>query len=114
MQEGQFEFEYIVRDGCSNDRTLEILSEYEGSLPVVSKKDDSPREAIKAGLSMVSDEIRAWLNADDVYEPGGFGAPEKGSVSVGKRFCDITDNRQWLKKFKQISDIMRALYNHLN
>ncbi len=69
-QKGPFELEYIVRDGYSSDKTLEILSEYKGRLAVVSKKDGSPQEAINAGLAMATGEIGAWLNADDVYEPG--------------------------------------------
>lgn len=69
-QSGPFELEYIVRDGLSTDRTLDILSEYKGRLKVVSERDGSPQEAINAGFAMATGDIGAWLGADDVYEPG--------------------------------------------
>ena len=69
-QTGPFELEYIVRDGCSTDGTLAILAEYGDRIKVVSRKDGSPQEAINAGLAMATGDIGAWLNADDVYEPG--------------------------------------------
>ncbi len=69
-QEGDFELEYIIRDGESTDGTLAALAEYKGRCTVVSQKDGSPQEAINAGMAMATSEIVAWLNADDVYEPG--------------------------------------------
>lgn len=69
-QDGDFELEYIVRDGESTDGTLEILKEYGDRITVVSKKDGSPQEAINAGFAMATGDVFAWLNADDVYLPG--------------------------------------------
>ena len=71
-QQGNFELEYIIMDGKSTDRTLEILKEYEKDprLTVISKKDASPQEAINAGMARATGDIGCWLNADDVYEPG--------------------------------------------
>jgi len=69
-QKGDFELEYIIRDGCSTDDTLKILEEYSDRCTIVSKKDGSPQEAINAGMDMASGEIGAWLNADDLYLPG--------------------------------------------
>ena len=69
-QEGDFELEYIIRDGASTDGTLDILKEYQDRCIIVSEKDGSPQEAINAGLSMATGDISAWLNADDIYLPG--------------------------------------------
>ncbi|MCK5804394.1 MAG: glycosyltransferase [Lentisphaeria bacterium] len=70
-QEGDFELEYIVRDGCSIDGTLEILSGYDDArMTVVSQADGGPHEAINAGMATATGEIGCWLNADDVFEPG--------------------------------------------
>jgi glycosyltransferase involved in cell wall biosynthesis len=71
-QEGNFDLEYIVRDGESTDSTLAILAEYQADqrLTVISRKDGSPQEAINAGMAMGSGDIGCWLNADDVFEPG--------------------------------------------
>jgi len=68
-QKGDFELEYIVRDGCSTDKTLEILKEYGNKIIVVSKKDGSPQEAINAGMAMATGDIGCWLNADDMFLP---------------------------------------------
>lgn len=69
-QQGDFTLEYIVRDGGSTDGTLAILKEYRARLTLVSERDGSPQAAINAGMAQAGGEILAWLNADDVYEPG--------------------------------------------
>lgn len=69
-QRGNFELEYIVCDGQSTDKTLDILAEYSGRIAVISKKDNSPQEAINNGMDIASGEIKCWLNADDVFLPG--------------------------------------------
>ncbi len=69
-QQGDFELEYIIRDGESKDRTLEILVEFEAKINVISKKDGSPQEAINNGMAMATGDIVCWLNGDDVYLPG--------------------------------------------
>jgi len=69
-QRGDFELEYIVRDGGSTDGTLDILREYGGRVRVVSAKDGGPAAAINAGMAEATGDILAWLNADDVYESG--------------------------------------------
>lgn len=62
--------EYIVMDGGSTDDTLSILKEYEGRLTYISEKDSGQSNAINKGFRMARGEIVAWLNSDDVYEPG--------------------------------------------
>lgn len=62
--------EYIVVDGGSTDETLSILKEYEGRLTFISEKDSGQSNAINKGFRMARGEIVAWLNSDDVYEPG--------------------------------------------
>lgn len=62
--------EYIVVDGGSTDGTLDILKEYEGRLKYISEPDNGQSDAINKGFRMASGQIVAWLNSDDVYEPG--------------------------------------------
>lgn len=69
-QKGDFELEYIICDGQSTDRTLEILDEYKDSCKIISRKDDSPQEAINHGMQLASGDIACWLNADDLLLPG--------------------------------------------
>lgn len=62
--------EYIVIDGGSTDETLSILKEYGDRLTWVSEKDKGQSDAINKGFRRAKGEIVAWLNSDDVYEPG--------------------------------------------
>ena len=62
--------EYIVVDGGSTDETLSILKEYEGKLKYISEPDHGQSNAINKGFRMAKGSIVAWLNSDDVYEPG--------------------------------------------
>lgn len=87
-QRGDFELEYIIRDGCSTDGTLDILNEYEDRCTIISEKDGSPQEAINAGMNMAAGQIGAWLNADDIYLPGTL-------QKVAEAFKN-NPNKQWL------------------
>ncbi|QSH41006.1 glycosyltransferase family 2 protein [Lentisphaerota bacterium ZTH] len=69
-QKGDFELEYIICDGKSTDRTLEILEEYRECCRIYSNKDKSPQDAINKGMNLATGDIACWLNADDVFEPG--------------------------------------------
>lgn len=63
--------EYIIIDGGSTDRSVEIIRKYEKYLSYwISEKDQGQADAIYKGFEKSSGSILAWLNADDIYLPG--------------------------------------------
>ena len=62
--------EYIVMDGGSTDNTVEILKKYEDRLIWKSEPDKGMSDAINKGFRMATGEIIAWINSDDIYQPG--------------------------------------------
>jgi glycosyltransferase involved in cell wall biosynthesis len=62
--------EYLVCDGGSTDRTLDILKRYEDRLQWWSEKDRGQADAINKGLKKATGEIVCYLNSDDTLEPG--------------------------------------------
>lgn len=66
-------YEYVIIDGLSQDRTLDIISNYKeafgNKLVVVSEKDNGIYNAINKGINKCSGEIIGILNSDDYYSP---------------------------------------------
>jgi len=99
LSQGYPDLDYIVVDGGSTDSTVEILKRYEGSLRWVSEKDRGQSDAINKGISMATGDVIAYLNSDDVYEPGALkkvadyftSHPEKMWLTGKCRIIDVND-----------------------
>lgn len=64
-------YEHIIVDGGSSDKTLEIIKKYENTYPMkwISEPDNGMYDAINKGFAMADGEIYAWINSDDFYFP---------------------------------------------
>jgi glycosyltransferase involved in cell wall biosynthesis len=102
-QEGDFDIEYIIVDGNSSDKTIEIIKEYEEKiknnaflikcngvkLKWISEKDKGMYNAINKGFDIATGEIYAWINSDDKYLPKAF----ETMKNVFEKYKDI----DWVK-----------------
>lgn len=64
--------EYIIVDGKSTDRTLEIIKRYEpkfeGRMRIISEPDSGIYDAMNKGIRKASGTLIGILNSDDYYE----------------------------------------------
>lgn len=65
--------EYIIIDGKSSDRTMEIVGRYEpmfqGRMKVISEPDQGIYDAMNKGIRNASGTLIGIINSDDHYEP---------------------------------------------
>jgi glycosyltransferase involved in cell wall biosynthesis len=99
LQEGDFEIEYIIQDGKSEDKTMEVVKKYDALLkekkyPLkckgitflwFSEKDNGMYDAINKGFRHATGDIYAYINADDFYLPQAFSSVSK----VFEKYKDI-------------------------
>ena len=70
LLQGYPNLEYIIIDGGSTDRSVEIIKQYEPWLYYwKSEKDDGQSSAINKGFEKATGDIYAWINSDDFYAP---------------------------------------------
>lgn len=68
------DLEYIIVDGCSKDRTLDIVKKYEplfeGRMKWKSEPDKGIYDAMNKGIRMATGDIIGIVNSDDWLESG--------------------------------------------
>lgn len=69
-------FEVVIQDGGSTDRTVllikQFVKKYPKQIKFESKKDNGQLDAINKGMKKVKGDVFAFINADDMYEAGAF------------------------------------------
>lgn len=83
VQSGKIELEYIICDGASTDRTMEIVQRIADAhqrpnitFKISSEPDNGMYDALSKGLAQVTGNICAYQNASDVYSPTAFNVAE--------------------------------------
>lgn len=71
LKQSYTDIEYIIVDGCSKDRTVDIIKKYEpefkGRLKWISEKDKGIYDAMNKGIRMATGDIIGILNSDDFF-----------------------------------------------
>jgi glycosyltransferase involved in cell wall biosynthesis len=114
--------EYIIIDGGSSDRTVEIVKKYQDSLAYwVSERDSGIYNAWNKGVLASSGELIAFLSADDWFAKSDVVSnvvkqyKEVGSnfvYSAGMIICDSDGQEILVKKSSYTELINRMSINH--
>ncbi len=66
-------YEFIIIDGGSTDKSVEIIKKYENYLSYwVSENNNGQAEAINKGLKMATGDLLCFQNSDDLFYPNCF------------------------------------------
>jgi len=67
------ELEYIICDGNSTDKTLDIINALKSKyIKIISNRDSGMYAALSKGIKLVSGDITAYINAGDYYNKYAF------------------------------------------
>lgn len=71
LLQGYPNLDYIVVDGGSTDGSVEIIERYADHLAWwASEPDEGHSHALNKGFARATGDLYAYLNSDDIYEPG--------------------------------------------
>jgi glycosyltransferase involved in cell wall biosynthesis len=105
---GDVELQYVLCDGASSDRTVELAKAAGGdAIDVISRPDTGMYDALATGLRVVTGEWISYVNAGDELQPGALEAVRK--VEQGSRW--ITGRlRKYDKEGRLVADIRPYRY----
>jgi len=106
--------EYIVVDGGSTDRTMEIVKEYEplfhGRMKYVSEKDKGIYNAMNKGIRMSSGQLIGIINSDDYYDRN---AVQNIVDNMGDAECQVVYGYLGMLKGNQYYGVSKKTHNSL-
>lgn len=86
LRQSYTDWEHIIVDGDSKDKTLDIIKEcqpkYNGRLKWISEKDKGIYDAMNKGIAMADGDIIGFLNSDDFY------SSDNVLINVAKNLSD--------------------------
>lgn len=99
--------EYIVIDGMSTDKTLEVIQKYKtefsGNMTVISERDRGLYDAMNKGIQMAKGDMIALLNSDDWYEETTIDSVIKAYNAAGTPPCIVYGMLRRIKDEKEHS-----------
>jgi glycosyltransferase involved in cell wall biosynthesis len=113
LQQGYPDLEYVVVDGGSTDRSVEVIRHYADWLSYwVTEPDTGQYDAINKGFARSSGEIMAWINADDMYFPWAFWIVAEIFVTRPEiQWLTSIANPYWDTKGRAVSCAMQEGYS---
>lgn len=104
-------YEYIIVDGASKDRTVDIIRRYEpmfkGKLKWISEPDKGIYDAMNKGIGMARGELIGIINSDDYYEQD---ALEKAAQAYSG--YDYSVIYGFLRTISEGKEVMVYIKNH--
>ncbi|PSV90440.1 glycosyltransferase family 2 protein [Photobacterium angustum] len=96
------DIEYLIIDGGSKDKTLDIIRQHP-EIKYISEKDKGIYNAMNKGLHLASGDIVAFLNSDDYYQDNKVIDKVVSSFNNSHNFVFgdikvIDDERSYLRK----------------
>jgi glycosyltransferase involved in cell wall biosynthesis len=105
--------EYIIIDGKSSDKTVNIIEKFKGKLTYISEPDKGIYDAINKGLKLAAGDIIGIIGADDFYPSPDvlstvadtFQKSETEAVYGDKQYVNPDDTKKIVRYWKS------GLYN---
>lgn len=70
LSQRNVDIEYIIIDGSSTDKTLQIIDRYRDKITkIISEPDKGIFDAMNKGIGVATGDIISFINSDDWYEP---------------------------------------------
>ena len=62
--------QYIIVDGGSTDKTMEVVNKYKDKIDIIiHESDEGQTDAINKGFKLSKGELVGWINSDDILYP---------------------------------------------
>src|SRR3954447_8365115 len=87
LDQGYENLEYLIADGGSTDRSVDVIRRYEDRIAWwVSEPDEGQTDALNKALRRATGEYVAYINSDDWFLPGAFDTAVDALERTGARW----------------------------